>query len=106
MTHPARTDVPASTAPAALTARCRVAIVAACPFPTLQGSQLLIRRLAQGLQARGHAVVVVSYGEGLEDALAGLTVRRIARIPGFRARGSGPRLAKVLLDAALFVKLC
>ena len=34
--------------------RYHVAIVAACPFPTLQGSQLLVRRLAHGLRARGH----------------------------------------------------
>src|SRR4051812_43866445 len=84
---------------------CRVAIVAACPFPTLQGSQLLIRRLAQGLLARGHAVTVVAYAEGLEDALAGIPVRRIRPIPGCRARGSGPRASKLVLDAALFVTL-
>ena len=50
--------------------RTHVAIVAACPFPTLQGSQLLVRRLAHGLRARGHETVVVTYAEGLEDALA------------------------------------
>jgi 1,2-diacylglycerol 3-alpha-glucosyltransferase len=83
----------------------RVAIVAACAFPTLQGSQLLIRRLAQGLRARGHAVVVVAYAEGLEDALTGIPIRRIRAIPGCRALGSGPRPAKLLLDAALFATL-
>ena len=81
---------------------CRVAIVAACAFPTLQGSQLLIRRLAQGLRGRGHEVVVVTYAEGFEQALAGLRVRRIPRIPGCRARGSGPRPGKLVLDIALF----
>ena len=83
----------------------RIALVAACPFPTLQGSQLLIRRLAQGLQARGHAVVVVAYAEGLEDALTGIPVRRTRAIPGCRALGSGPRLAKLVLDAALLATL-
>jgi len=82
---------------------CRVAIVAACAFPSLQGSQLLIRRLAQGLRGRGHEVVVVTYAEGLEHALAGLRVHRIPRIPGCHARGSGPRPGKVVLDVALFV---
>ncbi len=85
--------------------RYRVAIVAACPFPTLQGSQLLIRRLAHGLRSRGHEAVVVTYAEGLEQALADLPVRRIPRIPGFRALGSGPRAAKVVLDAALLLRL-
>jgi len=84
--------------------RYRVAIVAACPFPTLQGSQLLIRKLAQGLRARGHDPVVVTYAEGLE-ALADLPVRRIPRIPGLRAVGSGPRAAKLVLDAALLLRL-
>jgi len=79
----------------------RVAIVAACPFPTLQGSQVLVRRLAQGLVDRGHEIVVVAYAEGLEDALAGIPVRRIARIPGCRALRSGPRPAKLVLDLAL-----
>ncbi len=83
----------------------RVAVVAACPFPTLQGSQLLIRRLAQGLQARGHHVVVVAYAEGLEGALTGIPMRRIRAIPGCRALGSGPRAAKLVLDVALFAAL-
>jgi 1,2-diacylglycerol 3-alpha-glucosyltransferase len=86
-------------------ARCRVALVAACPFPTLQGSQLLVRRLAHGLVARGHEVVVVAYAEGLEGALDGIPVRRIPRVPGCRARGSGPRPAKLALDLALFATL-
>ncbi|MCC6850535.1 MAG: glycosyltransferase family 4 protein [Deltaproteobacteria bacterium] len=85
--------------------RYRVAIVAACPFPTLQGSQLLIRKLAQGLRARGHDPVVVTYAEGLEEALAGLPVRRIPRLPGLCAAGSGPSAAKLVLDAALLVRL-
>ncbi|MCC6767243.1 MAG: glycosyltransferase family 4 protein [Deltaproteobacteria bacterium] len=82
-----------------------MAIVAACPFPTLQGSQLLIRKLAQGLRARGHDPIVVTYAEGLEEALAGLPVRRIPRMAGLRAVGSGPRAAKLVLDAALLVRL-
>ncbi len=85
--------------------RHRVAIVAACPFPTLQGSQLLVRQLARGLRGRGHEVVVVTYAEGLEQAVLDLPVRRIPRILGCRALGSGPRVAKLVLDAALLWRL-
>jgi glycosyltransferase involved in cell wall biosynthesis len=84
--------------------RYRVAIVAACPFPTLQGSQLLIRKLAEGLGRRGHETVVVTYAEGLEEMSAS-PIRRIRRLPGFRALGSGPRAAKLVLDAALLFRL-
>jgi glycosyltransferase involved in cell wall biosynthesis len=83
----------------------RVALVAACPFPTLQGSQLLVRQLAHGLQSRGHEVVVVTYAEGLEHAVLDVPVRRIPRIPGCRALGSGPHAAKLVLDAALLWRL-
>ena len=83
----------------------RVAVVAACPFPTLQGSQLLIRRLARGLMDRGHAVIVITYAEGIEADLAGIPVRRIFRIPGCRARGSGPRAGKLILDGVLLATL-
>ena len=83
----------------------RVAIVAACPFPALQGSQLLIRNLAQGLRRRGHEVVVVTYADGLAEAPADVRLVRIPRVPGCHARGSGPRPAKLLLDLVLLATL-
>jgi glycosyltransferase involved in cell wall biosynthesis len=85
--------------------RYRVAIVAACPFPTLQGSQLLIRKLAEGLRARGHDSMVVTYAEGLEAAAPVRRIPRLAVLPGLRALGSGPRAAKLVLDAALLLRL-
>jgi hypothetical protein len=57
------------------------------------------------VQASGPAWVVVSYAEGLEDALNGIPLRRIRPIPGCRALGSGPRLAKLALDIALLASL-
>lgn len=39
-------------------------MVAACPFPSLRGSQVLIRELAEALVDRGHEVHLVAYPEG------------------------------------------
>lgn len=85
--------------------RYRVAIVAACPFPTLQGSQLLIRKLAEGLRSRGHETVLVTYPEGLDGVSGWSPVRRIQPLLGFRALASGPRAAKLVLDTTLLVRL-
>ena len=49
--------------------------------------------------------MVVTYAEGLEEALAEFPVRRIPRLPGLRALGSGPRPAKLILDGALLLRL-
>ena len=43
------------------TPRRRIAVVAACPFPSLRGSQVLVREIAEGLAQAGHAVHVVTY---------------------------------------------
>ncbi len=81
--------------------RCyRVAIVAACPFPTLQGSQLLIRNLAQGLlrpRARGRRRHLCRRSRMIRRRAS--AVHRIPRVAGCRARGSGPHAAKLVLDA-------
>ena len=37
----------------------RIAMVAPCPFPTSQGTQVLIGQLAQALRKRGHQVHLV-----------------------------------------------
>jgi glycosyltransferase involved in cell wall biosynthesis len=64
----------------------RIALVMAGPYPALRGSQVLVRHLAEGLEARGHAVSVVSFG------------RRLATRPE-------PCVARVALDVALVARL-
>lgn len=64
----------------------RVALVMAGPYPALRGSQVLVRHLAHGLEARGHAVHVVTFGG------------RLALRPE-------PCLARVALDVALVGRL-
>jgi len=64
----------------------RVALVMAGPYPALRGSQVLVRHLADGLEARGHAVHVVTFA------------KRLAMRPE-------PCLARVALDVALVARL-
>ena len=44
-----------------------LAIVAACPYPTWQGSQVLIRQMSDSLSQRGHKVHLITYGYGEYD---------------------------------------
>ncbi len=89
---------------AATSRRYRVVIIAACPYPTLQGSQLLIKRLAEGLAERGHKIQLVAYSEGLEGSLGRVTVARTLRLPGLKPLRSGPRAEKLVLDLLLLLR--
>lgn len=83
----------------------RIAEVAACPWPTTQGTQVHLRGLVRALVRRGHDVHLVTYhfGENLPDE--GATVHRIPRVPGYDKLRAGPSLAKPLLDALLLGRL-
>lgn len=78
----------------------RILTIAACPFPTRQGSQLLIRQAAEALAGRGHDVRMVSYA-GREATPCRVPVHRAAPIPGSGRLRAGPSLAKPFLDAGL-----
>jgi 1,2-diacylglycerol 3-alpha-glucosyltransferase len=85
--------------------RRRVAMVAACPFPSTRGSQVLIRELAEALAERGHEVHVVTYpfAESFVS-IRGILLHRIRFSPLTRRRNKlGWR--KILLDLALVAKL-
>ena len=64
----------------------RVALVIAGPFPAFRGSQVLVSHIADGLRSRGHTVELVTYGT------------RLAERPG-------PGIRRLVLDAALVVRL-
>lgn len=82
--------------------RRSIAMIAACPFPSHQGTQVFIRHLANALAAAGHAIHLVTYAES--EPLAADLDPRVAwhRVPtppvGLR---SGPSFARVAADAAL-----
>lgn len=61
----------------------RVAIVAPCPFPSLRGSQVLIRELAERLVADGHEAHVVTYPTAQHLVPVGpIAIHRTARVRG------------------------
>ncbi len=78
----------------------KILTIAACAFPTRQGSQVLIRQAAEALAARGHEVIVTAYAGG-EDIPCGVPIARAPRLPGSGRLRAGPSLAKPFLDLSL-----
>jgi glycosyltransferase involved in cell wall biosynthesis len=79
--------------------RLSIAMLAPCPFPTRQGTQVLIRHLAAALSRAGHEVHLVTYGNGEYDLPLPFAHHR----SGLRAVTSrrGPSLLKPAADAVL-----
>jgi len=77
-----------------------VLFVAACPFPSHQGSQVYIRGMAEAVASSGATVALAAYDAG------GSWPRGVAKVGAgrpqwVRGMGSGPKKRKVLLDAQL-----
>jgi glycosyltransferase involved in cell wall biosynthesis len=83
----------------------RIAMVAACPFPSPQGSQVFIGEMCVRLAERGHRVHLLTYGQGERCAMTGVEHVRIPRLPGDNASRSGPTPVKPILDLMLSVAL-
>lgn len=79
----------------------RVAMIAACPYPVPQGSQVLLRDTARVLHEAGHEVHLVVYAHGVGEAGDEFTVHRCQAVPGYRKTAAGPSLAKPLADMLL-----
>ncbi len=63
--------------------RYRVAVVAACPFPSLRGSQVLVRETAEGLAQAGHTVHVVTYPTAQHLVpVERISIHRVRKLPG------------------------
>jgi glycosyltransferase involved in cell wall biosynthesis/protein involved in polysaccharide export with SLBB domain len=79
----------------------RVAMVAACPFPSLRGSQVLVRELAETLANQGHSVHVVTYPTAQHMvAVRRIAIHRVPKFPGlWTARPFGWQ--KLVLDLLL-----
>jgi 1,2-diacylglycerol 3-alpha-glucosyltransferase len=84
----------------------RVAMVAACPFPSLRGSQALIRELSQALAEQGHDVHVVTYPSAQHMApVERMSIHRIPRPPLMAAAPTPIGWQKVVFDLLLIVAL-
>lgn len=82
--------------------RLRVAMIAACPFPSPRGTPIRIYRMAEALSRRGHDVHVITYHLGGPDANAPFEIHRIPRVPFYRYSDPGPTYRKLLfLDPLL-----
>lgn len=79
--------------------------VAACPFPSPQGSQTYVRGLARALARRGHEVTVACYGYGLGEEDPEYSLLRAPVLPGQRSFRAGPDAYKPLADLLLAARL-
>ena len=79
----------------------RIAMVAPCPFPSLRGSQVLIRELAENLANAGHAVHLVTYPTAQHIVpVERISIHRVPKFPFlWTARPFGWQ--KVVLDLLL-----
>ncbi|MBI5506844.1 MAG: glycosyltransferase family 4 protein [Deltaproteobacteria bacterium] len=92
-----------------MTRSFRIALVAACPFPSAQGSQVFVAQLAEHLAGAGHHVHLLTYGQGFEVFGKGYHHHRTPRLPGDDTARSGPTMLKPVLDLMLaraLVSLC
>ena len=81
-------------------------MVAACPFPTGGGTQVLIGDMATALARAGVRVEMVTYGVGAgdlveHDAAVPYRVHRAPAVPGHRQLGAGPSWRRPVADAGL-----
>ena len=83
----------------------RVVIVAACPYPTTQGTQVFIRGMVRALCRRGHEVHLVTYHFGEDLPGEGEILHRIPPMPGYHKLRAGPAWSKPVLDALVAARL-
>ena len=82
----------------------RVLMVAPQPFFRPRGTPFSVLHRIRALLSLGHSVDLVTYPFGDSLRLPGLVIHRAARPPVVRDVRVGPSLAKLLLDAPLFLK--
>ncbi|MBH23807.1 MAG: hypothetical protein CMH57_04930 [Myxococcales bacterium] len=88
----------------------RVLMIAACPFPTHQGTQVYIGQLADQLHRQGAArVELLTYGLGAgpladHDRRASHPIHRAPAVPGHTRLAAGPSWGRPVADALLVAR--
>lgn len=83
----------------------RILAVLASPFPSRQGTQVLVHNICEGLARRGHDVHLLVYAHGAFSPRVSYAVHRLPDLPRFRSLRSGPDPRRVALDLALAARL-
>lgn len=83
----------------------RLLEVAALPFPSRQGTQVLLDAVARGLAGRGHEVHLLVYAHGAFPVDAPYRIHRLPDRPRFRSLRSGPHWRRLALDLVLAAEL-
>ena len=81
-----------------------IGMIAACPFPSSQGSQVLIRQLSSALSRRGHSVHVITYPFGELPPDPYYQLHRAKALFPYGKLEPGPSLVKPILDLMLLIK--
>jgi glycosyltransferase involved in cell wall biosynthesis len=81
----------------------RILTIAPQPFFQPRGTPFSELYRARALTELGHEVDMVTYPIGEDVALPGLRILRAPRLPGIRRVRIGPSLAKIPLDAMVFL---
>lgn len=76
---------------------CKIAMVAACPFPAPRGTPIRIYRMADALSRRGHEVHVVAYHLGAGGDDAPFPIHRTPDVRTYRKFSPGPTYQKLLV---------
>jgi len=85
--------------------RLRILEVAALPFPSRQGTQVMLHALCDGLAGRGHDVHLLTYAHGAFDLVPRYTLHRLRDFPRFRSLRSGPSWRRAALDLSLAAEI-
>ncbi|MGH7517770.1 MAG: glycosyltransferase [Gemmatimonadales bacterium] len=82
----------------------RILFLAPQPFYQDRGTPIRARRSLEALAAAGHRIDLLTYHEGADIAIPGMTIHRIPRLPGVNGIRPGFSLKKLLCDAVMLPK--